>query len=237
MKIPLSIAIPAYLRDHRYEGRVVLPAAEALQILAKSLPELPYYNPLLQETGEFARLLHLDPDSDTLNVFHEIAVSPDGRRQSRLTTLHSGRQTQVNRRMTHVSVFFSSIDPGAKSRENGSADGSGEASPEGFSGKRGEAPGCGADPAHDEASGLNGPIFTFPSRRLYADLVPFGPAYHNVVSDIDLTKTGVRAYRLGGRFPGSRRSLGLPFSLRRRHAYGLRLGTEVPKYGCLSGGI
>ena len=111
MKIPLSMAIPDYLRDHRYEGRVVLPAAEALQILAKSLPEdLPRCNPLLQEGGEFSRLLHLDPGADTLNVFHEIAVSPDGRRQSRLTTLHSGRQTQLNRRMTHVSVVFSSID-------------------------------------------------------------------------------------------------------------------------------
>ena len=115
MKIPLSVPIPDYLRDHCYEGRVVLPAAEALQILAGSLPEdLPHCNPLLQEAGEFSRLLPLDPEADTLNVFHEIALSSDGRRQSRLTTLHSGRQTQLNRRMTHVSVVFSAIDPGAQ---------------------------------------------------------------------------------------------------------------------------
>ncbi|MBA4424005.1 MAG: hypothetical protein C0390_13065, partial [Syntrophus sp. (in: bacteria)] len=95
MRVPLSIAIPDYLRDHRYEGRVVLPAAEALQILAGSLPgDLPRCNPLRQEGGEFAHLLPLDPQADTLDVFHEIAVSPDGRRQSSLTTLRLGRQTQ-----------------------------------------------------------------------------------------------------------------------------------------------
>ena len=130
MKIPLSIPSLTYLRDHRYEGRVVLPAAEALQILAESLPEdLPRCNPLLQEEGEFSRLLHLDPGTDTLDVFHEIAVSPDGRRQSRLTTLRSGRQTQLNRRMTHVSVVFSTIEHAEAGRKNGPTDHSGEASP------------------------------------------------------------------------------------------------------------
>ncbi len=165
MKIPLSMAIPDYLRDHRYEGRVVLPAAEALQILAKSLPEdLPRCNPLLQEGGEFSRLLHLDPGADTLDVLHEIAILPDGRRQSRLTTLHSGRQTQLNRRMTHVSVVFVSIDPVATDGENRPTDHPGEASPARSSGKRDDKSGCGTDPAYGGAAGLSGPIFTFSCR-------------------------------------------------------------------------
>ena len=33
--IPLAIPVPAYLRDHHVAGRVVLPAVEALQILAR----------------------------------------------------------------------------------------------------------------------------------------------------------------------------------------------------------
>ncbi|MDP1990132.1 MAG: polyketide synthase dehydratase domain-containing protein, partial [Syntrophales bacterium] len=212
MKIPLSMAIPAYLRDHRYEGRVVLPAAEALQILAKSLPEdLPRCNPLLQVEGEFARLLHLDPEADTLNVFHEIAITPDGCRQSRLTTLHSGRQTQVNRRMTHVSVLFSSIEHVEAGRKDGLIDHSGEGSPDRFSRKRGEDPVCWADPAHAEAAGLSDPIFTFSCGRLYTDLVPFGPAYHNVVAEIDLTETGARATVSGGDFREAVGPLGSPF--------------------------
>jgi hypothetical protein len=212
MKIPLSMAIPDYLRDHRYEGRVVLPAAEALQILAGSLPEdLPRYDPLLQVEGEFARLLYLDPGADTLNVFHEIAVSPDGCRQSRLTTLRSGRQTRLNRRMTHVSVLFSSIEHEEAGCKNGPMNHSGEASPGRFSRKRGEDPGCAADPAYAEETGLSGPTFTFPCERLYTDLVPFGPAYHNVMSDIDLTEIGARATVSGGIHPEATGPLGSSF--------------------------
>jgi len=212
MKIPLEIAIPDYLRDHRYEGRVVLPAAEALQFLAKSLPEdLPRCDPLLQEGGEFSHLLHLDPGADTLNVFHEIAISPDGRRQSRLTSLRLGRQTQLNRRITHVSVVFASIDPVATGLSNGPTDGSGETIPARFSRKGGDDPGCGADPDHAESAELSGPIFTFPCGRLYTDLVPFGPAYHNVVTEIGLAETGARAYVSGGDFREAVGPLGSPF--------------------------
>jgi hypothetical protein len=212
MKIPLSVPIPNYLRDHHYEGRVVLPAAEALQILSGSLPEdLPHCNPLLQEAGEFSRLLPLDPEADTLNVFHEIALSFDGRRQSRLTTLHSGRQTRLNRRMTHVTVVFSAIEPVAKGRENGTAEGSGEASPAQSAAMRDEDLGCGADPAHDKASGLKEPVFTFPCERLYTDLVPFGPAYHNVVAEIGLTKTEAVTIVSGGDHSEAMGLLGSPF--------------------------
>jgi hypothetical protein len=212
MKIPLSIPIPAYLRDHRYEGRAVLPAAEALQILAESLPrDLPRCDPRLQEGGEFSRLLLLDPVAGTLNVFHEIAVSPDGRRQSRLTTLRSGRQTQLNRRMTHVSVVFATIENGAAGLENGPMDHPVEANAGCFSKKRDADPGCGADPAHAEEAGSRSPMFTFPCERLYADLVPFGPAYRNVVSEIDLAETGAWATVSGGNHPEAVGPLGSPF--------------------------
>jgi hypothetical protein len=212
MKIPLSIVIPDYLRDHRYEGRVVLPAADALQILAKSFPEdLPRCDPLLQEGGEFAHLLHVDPEADTLNVFHEIAISPDGSRQSRLTTLRLGRQTQLNRRITHVSVTFSPSADKAAGRENGSAGGSGEAIPTAFSWKRDDKSWYGAESDDGGAAGLKGPIFTFSGESLYTDLVPFGPAYHNVVNEIALTETGARAYVSGGDFPEAVGPLGSPF--------------------------
>ena len=36
--IPLVISVPAYLRDHHVGGLVVLPAVEALQIVARSQP-------------------------------------------------------------------------------------------------------------------------------------------------------------------------------------------------------
>jgi hypothetical protein len=105
VKIPLTVAIPDYLWDHHYDGRIVLPAAEALQILARSLPgDLPPCDPHRQEGGAFAHLLPLDTNADVFSAFHEIAFFPDGRRQSRLTTLRTGRQTQWTRSIEHVSV-------------------------------------------------------------------------------------------------------------------------------------
>ena len=214
VKIPLTVAIPDYLRDHRYDGRIVLPAAEALQILARSLPgDLPRCDPHLQEGGEFPHLLPLDADTDVFSAFHEIDYSPDGSRQSRLTTLRTGRQTQLNRRITHVSVAFSPVDDKKANRENGSADGSGGAVPAWLSRKRGDDPADGADPTQIEAAELNGPIFTFPCRRLYADLVPFGPAYRNVITEITLTKTGASANVSGGDFREAVGPLGSPFPI------------------------
>ena len=37
--IPLAIPTPAYLADHRAEGRSILPAVEALQYLARAVRE------------------------------------------------------------------------------------------------------------------------------------------------------------------------------------------------------
>ena len=260
MKIPLTVAIPDYLRDHRYDGRIVLPAAEALQILAKSLPDdLHRCDSRLQEGGEFAHLLCLDLDADTFGAFHEIAFSPDGRRLSRLTTLRTGRQARWTRSIEHVSVSFCPI--GGKEDGTGEelASGFGNTIPASLSRKKHDDPANGADPAQSKATESlrvhplrlasltsfprrresrkgnwipcqarndiqypisyggavywNGPVFPFSSRRLYADLVPFGPAYHNVVGEVSLTDAVAAASVSGGDFPEAFGPLGSPFPI------------------------
>jgi hypothetical protein len=193
VKIPLTVAIPDYLRDHRYEGRIVLPAAEALQILAGSLPEdLPRCNPLLQAGGEFAHLLPLDANADAFSAYHEITLSPDGRRLSRLTTLRTGRRTQWTRSIEHVSVCFLPCHHTTQSCTATSEN-------------RDLQRSC------TEAAGKEGPSFSFSCRRLYADLVPFGPAYHNVVGEVSLTRAGATAIVSGGDFRVAVGPLGSPF--------------------------
>lgn len=212
VKIPLTVAIPDYLRDHRYDGRFVLPAAEALQILARSLPgDLPPCDPRRQEGGAFAHLLPLDTNADAFSAFHEIAFFPDGRRQSRLTTLRTGRQTQWTRSIEHVSVSFIPFGGKKEGPEKGPARGSGGAVPAGELWKADDDPSHNATPACIEAVGKERPSYTFSCRRLYADLVPFGPAYHNVVSEVCLTHAGASANVSGGDFRDAVGPLGSPF--------------------------
>ena len=189
VKIPLAVAIPDYLRDHRYDGRIVLPAAEALQVLAKSLPDdLPGCDICLQECGEFTHLLPLDADADAFSAFHEMTCSPDGRRLSRLTTLRTGRRTQWTRSIDHVSVCF-------LPKKNLQC----------------ALPGYGLQRSCTEAMEKEGPSFSFSCRRLYADLVPFGSAYHNVVGEVCLTPDGASAEVSGGDFREAVGPLGSPF--------------------------
>lgn len=56
-----------------------------------------------------------------------------------------------------------------------------------------------------------GPSFSFSSRRLYADLVPFGSAYHNVVDEVSLGRAGATATVSGGDFREAVGPLGSPF--------------------------
>lgn len=244
MKIPLRVAIPDYLRDHRYEGRIVLPAAEALQMLARTLPpELPGCNPLRQEGGTFAHLLLLDAKAAAFSAFHETDISSDGRRLSRLTTLRTGQRTRWTRSIEHASVVF--LPCGGPEGESGkeTARPTGDAAPARTEAeenptpeaRRGAFSGHPAPPAQQPQRGLlvgdahllsvrqtgegSGArrgcdfqgSFTFSARRLYADLVPFGPAYHNVVGEVCLTPAGASAEVSGGDFPDAVGPLGSPF--------------------------
>jgi hypothetical protein len=205
--IPVSISIPEYLRDHCYEGRAVLPAAEALQILARSLPrDIDHCDPLIQEGGEFSRLLQIDPGVNTLLLFHEIRLSYEGKMQSRLNTLHSGRQTQLNRRITHVSVNFSSGET-YRQRERQTPKTSVDADP------------------------WKGPLFIFSCQQLYRDLVPFGLSYRNVITDVTLDGSGAGAGVSGGEIREAIGPLGSPFpfdaAMHVACAWGQRYGNIV----------
>jgi hypothetical protein len=253
LKIPLTVAIPDYLRDHCYDGRIVLPAAEALQILARSLPpDLPACDPRHQEGAAFAHLLPLDADADTFSAFHEIAFLPDGPRLSRLTTLRTGRQAQWTRSIEHVSVSFlpyphellvcaatfenripearigdfsappahAAKRPLRKMRdsalffvENRALSPFSVERSEEVQGRKMSSAQRDRDfrRSRVESEGKEGTSFRFSCRHLYADLVPFGPAYHNVVGEVSLTPDGASAEVSGGDCREAVGPLGSPF--------------------------
>jgi hypothetical protein len=195
--IPLVISVPAYLRDHYIGDLVVLPAVEALQIVARSRPDGLDRHSCRQERVFFHHPLMIDPCATEIPAVHEHVRYADGRCLSRLTTLLSGRQMKFTRRMEHLSVWFAPADL--------------------------EVVGCGAgreawcetaspsDPG--DAVPHAGPTFRVSADRLYDELVPFGPAYRNVRGDVFLTETCVFATVSGGDFPEAAGPLGSPFPL------------------------
>ncbi len=185
--LPVAVPVPAYLRDHLVAGRVVLPAVEALQIMARTLPASAGVDPCRQESGVFNHVLTVDPGLREIPAVHEFSRLADGRCRSRLVTVRSGRQAKWTRRVEHASVFF--LPAGRE-----------EAVP-----AEGPAAACG------DGAAPAGPVFTLSSRRLYDELVPFGPAYQNVTGDVCLTAAGAWAEVFGGDAPEPAGPLGSPF--------------------------
>ncbi len=184
--VPVAIPVRAYLGDHHVSGRVVLPAVEALQILARTLPAAACAAPRYQEEGVFSHLLTIDAGEREIPAVHEFTRHSDGRCRSRLITVVSGQQARWTRRVEHASVFF----PPAREVE-----------------KAGE----GAASFLDEAATTAEPMFSISARRLYDELVPFGPAYRNVVGDVRLAAAGAWAELSGGEYPEAAGPLGSPF--------------------------
>ena len=228
LTFPVTIPVTAQLSDHRVAGRVVLPAVEALQLLARTLPAEAGADPLHQEGAAFAHLLTVDLQAAVLEALHEFSRLADGRCLSRLTTSRSGAQARWTRRVEHAAVVFG---PGAaEARDGGPLPREGEKGPEkalvgddaAVAAEKGEAP------AGEGWSGAA--VFRFSPQRLYADLVPFGPAYRNVTGEVTLTTAGAAAEVTGGP-PGAAGPLGSPFPLDAAFhlacAWGQRYGNRI----------
>ncbi|MDD4339908.1 MAG: polyketide synthase dehydratase domain-containing protein [Syntrophales bacterium] len=198
-EIPLVVPVSAYLRDHRADGRCVLPAAEALQILARTLP--PVYDAHRQEGAQFSHLLFVDEAAARVEAVHEIEPLTGGGCHSRLTTRRTGRRTACARRIEHVCVYF----PAARGTgtETGEAAASARAGAFRASGERGRD--------RDEEKRHDSAPFVVPVARLYGELVPFGPAWRNVTGEVRLTPAGAASALSGGRFPEADGPLGSPF--------------------------
>jgi hypothetical protein len=235
LAVDVTIPVPAYRCDHHVSGRAVLPAAEALQTLALTLPAAAGVTPLVQERAVFSHLLYIDPEGCARPAVHEFSRYADGRCLSRLVTIRTARQAGVKRHVEHASVWFLPatqagertetaralnvsaswpIQSFPRKRESGHLNGIMDSSFGGndrkelfFSDMTAPAGGPDAAPA------LAGPVFTLSSLRLYAELVPFGPAYQNVTGEVSLTPAGAVARVSGGAFPGAGGPLGSPFPL------------------------
>ncbi len=161
---PLQLEMAPHWLDHRFQGRPVLSAMEAVALLADSLlQEKPGFPVTTMADGNFDKFLYLDQEAPLKTIANAVQVQNSGDVACTLITRLKSSKSPITRVKEHLHVRFVR-----------------QANP--------------ITPPHpEELFGLSGVAFAVDAKDLYADLVPFGPAYHNVTGRLFLSETGVSA--------------------------------------------
>ncbi len=185
IRLPLRIGVAPYLLDHRIEEQAVLPAAEALNALARAAREDAPERPVrAMAEASFPRFLPIAPGERRIEALCEIERRGNGDRVCRLLTESISRSGRIHRAKEHAAVRF-----------------------------RGEAPDIPVL-TFAQASRLEGKNFRIAPGRLYRELVPFGPAYRNVLDGtLVLSRAGAIARVSSGSVAGAAGVLGSPFPM------------------------
>ena len=182
----LDIEIHSYLRDHRIEGRTVLPAVETMIVLARVVKT---NDPQMQirylQKASFQRFLPISPDLTHQPVIIKIESSDDAVITASLWSLLKSKTGNISREIEHAQVSFVNIDQMSLS-----------------------APVVPHDFNHSKKNCIR-----VSPESVYQDLIPFGKAYQNIVSDLSVSPEGAWASLSGGDNEADENVLGSPFPL------------------------
>ncbi len=189
IRVPVKIKIRPYLMDHQFKGEAVLPAVEAMQLLAGSTQTFIHdINTRFIGKAKFNKFLYVKPEymnieNFWINAFNEIKFLENDNIGSKLITIIRSKKGSITRAKEHVSIVFT--------RKNHKF----------------------PKPPTDLVSPLKGDCFNIPSNSLYADLVPFGPAYRNLKGTLLVSENGALANIYGSANDAPSNPLGSPFPL------------------------
>jgi phosphopantetheinyl transferase len=182
--IPIQLSTPECMMDHHFQGRPVLPAVEAMEALAQTATETRPDLAVHCITGmRFDKFLFLDSNRHRLDAVAELLPHQEnGSLQVCLTTRTRAPKAAITRTKVHARLTF----PRSFAR------------PDGW--------------PMDVAAALEGVCIEVSPERLYKELVPFGPAYRNIVGPVGISPDGALA-RI--RTPDAPRQtcLGSPYAL------------------------
>jgi len=184
-RYPLEIKAYPYLQDHYFEGQAILPAVEALIIMAEvSAANFPQMNVCLQKQARFPRFLSIDPQEQIKKVFADITEAADGSLMVAISTMAKSKAGTISRMLEHAYVEFAV----SATQESPS-------------------------PPLADFKHLGGKIFNVPSAAIYRELVPFGKAFQNIVGEFSLSPEGAVAHLYGGEGEANDDLIGSPFPL------------------------
>jgi hypothetical protein len=182
--LPLSMTIEPWLFDHRFEGAAVLPAVEMLQHMARAVQS---YFPGAQVTSmqqaSFDRFLRIEPACTVIQACCNLVMEEKGSIRATLTTVAQLKSTAATRVQQHATVSFSATAPPV------------------------------TEPPAGALYAFHIPGFEISARRLYGELVPFGPAFQSVQERVTLTESAAVARVYAMDHLGAAGPLGSPFPL------------------------
>lgn len=180
-----EIEVFPYLLDHHFEGNIILPAVEALIMLANVVNlNFPQVNIKCLLNARFDRFLLIAPETQRLAVFVDIENAANGNVVAALLTSVKSKKNSISRMLEHAHVEFTANDSTPYST-----------------------------PPFRVVEKLEGKCISVPSATIYRELVPFGTAYQNIIGDIAVSHEGALAYLSGGNYEADENLLGSPFVL------------------------
>jgi hypothetical protein len=182
-RLPLPIVAPPILADHHFEGRPVLPSVVALQALARLVRERAPSIPVHDSLQ--ARFLRFLP------------LAPDGDpiEIDAHAELEEHEQGTLTASLVTVTTLGQTKITRAKEHLRVTF------------GRSTTPPSRAPEPPRGDAA------FSVSAERLYRELVPFGPAFHNAHDPITLTPAGATARLAAPASPALDGPLGSPFPL------------------------
>jgi hypothetical protein len=162
---PVMIHVPAHWFDHCFEGRAVLPAVEAMQLLSHWVQTLnPQFKYFHLKKIRFEKFLDLPKIHGKIAAFFDLKKQETGLLGAALTTKIKAKSIKMTRTKVHAQLDF--IPQKNDSIES----------------------------VFDAAPAFKGCGFKVEPRQIYAELVPFGPVYQNIVKPLCLTIDGALAW-------------------------------------------
>lgn len=164
VRIPIALSIPGYLMDHHYQGKPVLPAVEAMAVLARIVKEKYPQRQINHLTdASFEKFLFLEKNTDQLEAIAELEPIEDGSLRATLLTRTKSLKAAFTRTKIHVRLTFA------------------------------PSPATHRHWPRDMAAALKGICNTVSPEKIYKKLVPFGPTFRNIQAPLYISPDGAIA--------------------------------------------
>ena len=114
VRLPVFIPVAPYLQDHRFEGKAVLPAVEAMAVLAQSVKEFAPETDISAAVDiTFDKFLFIPPDANKIDALCSITFFENGDIRAVLQTKTRTKNAAFSRIKEHVTVHYPRIKPEA----------------------------------------------------------------------------------------------------------------------------